>query len=130
MGIQQNQGSAFPAISDELACIICYEIIVDPVETLCCRQCSCSDCIKVWSKQRQTWPIDQKLLKKSDLKPPCRIVTNILNEIKITCKYKDLGCTEIATIENEERHYSGSVQCKYQPQKETSAKTQHNCNIL
>ena len=89
-------------MTDEFICNICLAVLIDQLETTCCRTCYCFTCIKKWLICKQTSPVDQQRLTRPDMKAPCTIVRNLLNDSQVTCKYKDRGCNKVMSYDQKE----------------------------
>lgn len=89
---------------DEFTCGICQDIFVDPKETQCCRQIYCKECITEWLKDNTTCPFDRKLLNAESLRSPSRVVTNLLNNMKVKCDYHLKGCKVISAMDQLSQH--------------------------
>ena len=112
MGLDQDRIYSFPAIFEELICVICQSILEDPLETPCCKCTFCSICVCKWLEVKEECPVCWNVLTKHMLKPPCNIVKNILCNIELTCVNKKLGCDAIMKVEQESDHIST---CPFKP---------------
>ena len=75
------------SIRDDLwTCPICLELLTDPVETPCCHNLFCENCVKPLSK----CPLCQKLLERCSPNVPIR---RLMDELSLHCPYK--LCTAI-----------------------------------
>lgn len=77
---------------EHLICVICEGVYVDP------QQCSsehyfCNRCITDWLSRSHTCPIDRRPLTLRDLRPAPRILCNMIDSLRIRCRYHDFGCT-------------------------------------
>src|SRR2546422_7082256 len=80
-------------------CLICHDVLKNPVVVRCCLQTYCNDCIRIWLKTNSVCPNDRKLLTESQLTNVPRMVVNLLGKLKIKCDYESHGCTEIVDLE-------------------------------
>ena len=83
-------------VSQTLHCIICTNVIKDPVmcqrnEHLFCRACITRHLINF-----HTCP--------TCMEPLTRTVMNLLSELKIRCEFFDRGCGKFVQLEDLERH--------------------------
>ena len=97
---------------DEFTCLICMEVLNDPVCSACCRQSYCRDCITEWLTTSNTCPNDRKQLSISQLIVVPRVVTNILNRFSIKCEYNSIGCLVTPKLEELSTHLAD---CEYNP---------------
>jgi len=91
-GMDRNRFVESDQDLDEFTCGICRDIFVNPVVTPCCRQIFCSDCITKWLNQYNTCPNDWKRLTSDGIIPSPRIVSNMLNKLKVKCNFEPKGC--------------------------------------
>jgi hypothetical protein len=74
-----------------LECHICKGLIVNPLQCVLCDTYFCAKCIVEWTTRNAKCPIDGgKIIKK--LKMPDKMLRNILDGIKIKCKFHNEGC--------------------------------------
>ena len=97
---------------EEFTCGICREIFIKPTVTKCCRQTYCLDCIQLWLSSHNTCPNDRSLLRSSDLMPAPRIVTNLLNNLKVKCDFQMNGCESIVSLDELSIHLK---ECPFNP---------------
>lgn len=79
-------------LTDRFNCMICYEILEDPVKCIGCQKLVCSECISIWKTRKNSCPYCRKEfveLKLSDLEQ------DLLNETKFKCK----TCEKMFTYE-------------------------------
>ena len=91
-------------INRNFLCLICFNVLKDPV--LCPRNqhCFCRGCITKHlenSRKCPTWPHE---LTEETLTEPSRMVKDYLNESKIRCVYHDRGCEEIVQLQHLDQH--------------------------
>lgn len=116
---------------DEFVCGICLAVFVDPVVTQCCRQTYCSDCIKEWLAFGNSCPNDRKPLNMNQLIPAPRIVTNLMNNLKIKCDFQTNGCKSDIQLNELSNHlhiccYNPNNVCKTCRLNKESDR-EHNC---
>lgn len=73
-------------IEEDFICSICNMVLEDPLCSIC-EHMFCRECIHSWLLQEECCPEDQKKLKVDQLKPPARIVRNLLNKMIIKCDF-------------------------------------------
>ncbi|CAK61783.1 unnamed protein product (macronuclear) [Paramecium tetraurelia] len=94
-------------IDQNLLCLICQELVVDPKECSQCQNLFCSECITQWLEKRKSCPYNCS--KEIELKNPHRIVKNQISQIEVKCVNK--GCDLQMQIQNIDSHLQ---QCEYQ----------------
>lgn len=85
-------------VGDEFKCLICSEVLLDPIECSGCQTSFCSECIRAWQTRSSECPNRCKLT----LNPCHRGFKNLLMRLKLRCSAKE--CTEILTVETLSRH--------------------------
>ena len=91
-----DQGS----IVQDVICSICTDVVQEPVQTPC-DHVFCSECIIRWLEEdRRTCPIDRQPLTFEALKPPNRVITQLINKLTIRCKFFDKGCRLMCKLED------------------------------
>ncbi len=99
-------------VSQTLHCIICTNVIKDPVM---CRQNEhlfCRACITRHLMNYQTCPTCMEPLTIETLSKASRTVTNLLSELRIRCEFSDRGCEEYVELGSLEGHLK---ECGYAP---------------
>ena len=114
---------------DEFTCGICQDIFISPLETQCCGQIFCRDCIEKWLRENKSCPSDRKKLDIKDMKSPSRVVTNLLNNMKVKCDFHAKGCTITPTMEQLQQHL---ISCDKNPNRlcefcGVNKEASHNC---
>jgi len=99
---------------EEFTCGICIEIFCDPIVTPCCRQTYCLECINEWLSGNNTCPNDRKLLTVNNLSPPPRVLTNLLNNMRIRCDFHANGCNKDIQLNSLSTHIKN---CDFDPKK-------------
>ena len=91
-------------INRNFLCLICFNVLKDPV--LCPRnqQCFCRGCITKHLETSQRCPTCADELTDDTLTEPHRMVKDYLNESKIRCVYHDRGCEEIVQVQHLDQH--------------------------
>ena len=91
-------------ISRNFLCLICFNVLKDPV--LCPRNqhCFCRGCITKHLENSQRCPTCADELTAETLTEPPRMVKDYLNELNIRCVYHDRGCEEIVQLQHLDQH--------------------------
>ena len=91
-------------ISKNFICLICFNVLKDPV--LCPRNqhCFCRGCITKHLENSRRCPTCADELTEESLTEPNRIVKDYLNELNIRCVYHDRGCEEIVQLQHLDQH--------------------------
>lgn len=74
-------------VVDEIQCQICTLVLQNPVETPC-EHFFCNECINDWLSIEKVCPVDRQPLSTADLKPPCRLLRNLLGRLDIKCDFR------------------------------------------
>ena len=91
-------------VSQTLHCIICTNVIKDPVMCQNNEHLFCRGCITRHLMYSETCPTCMQPLTAVTLKEPSRTVMNLLAELKIRCEFFNRGCKEYVELENLKRH--------------------------
>ena len=91
-------------INRNFLCLICFNVLKDPV--LCPRNqhCFCRGCITKHLENSQRCPTCADELTEETMTEPPRMVKDYLNESKIRCVYNDRGCEEIVQLQHLDQH--------------------------
>ena len=91
-------------ISRNFLCLICFNVLKEPV--LCPRNqhCFCRGCITKHLENSQRCPTCADKLTEETLSVPSRMVRDYLDELKIRCVYHDRGCEEIVQLQHLDQH--------------------------
>ena len=91
-------------INRNFLCLICFNVLKDPV--LCPRNqhCFCRGCITKHLENSRKCPTCADELTEETLTEPSRMVKDYLNESKIRCVYHDRGCEEIVQLQHLDQH--------------------------
>ena len=100
-------------VDQNFHCLICYNVLKDPV--MCRRDghCFCRGCITEHLRRnghRCTTCADE--LTVETLQDVPRFVKNYLNELSIRCDHYDRGCRELVQLQNFQRHVA---ECGFSP---------------
>ena len=124
-------------VDQNFHCLICYNVLKDPV--MCRRNghCFCRGCITEHLRRNaHRCPTCSDELTVETLAEVPRIVKNYLNERKIRCDHYDRGCRELVQLQNLQRHVAecgfSPVVCQNQGCGETFSKrdrTYHVCQF-
>ena len=104
----------FESIVDQnFHCLICYNVLKDPVMCRRNQHYFCSGCITEHLRRNShTCPTCADELTVETLQDAPRIVKNYLNERKIRCDHYDRGCRELVQLQNLQRHVA---ECGFSP---------------
>ena len=91
-------------ITRNFLCLICFNVLKDPV--LCPRNqhCFCRGCITKHLENSQRCPTCADELTQETLTVPSRMVREYLDELNIRCVYHDRGCQEIVQLQHLDQH--------------------------
>ena len=85
---------------DNFCCIICNEILKDPVQCQANEHYFCIECITKHLQNSQTCPTCTDELTLETLRPAPRVIANIVSQIKKPrCSYVSRGCKENVKVE-------------------------------
>ena len=91
-------------VSQTLHCIICTNVIKDPVMCQRNEHLFCRACIAIHLMYSSTCPTCMEPLTVKTLRQASRTVMNLLSELKIRCEFFDRGCGKFVQLEDLERH--------------------------
>ncbi|CAB3996078.1 E3 ubiquitin- ligase PDZRN3 [Paramuricea clavata] len=99
-------------VDSALLCTTCRNVLKDPVhcpnEHYCCRSCI----VKHLHENFERCPMCQHHLTEETLSKPPRVLTNMLQNLKIRCDHAKRGCRELIKLEFLDRHVKS---CGYSP---------------
>ena len=99
-------------INRNFLCLICFNVLKDPVLCPKNHHCFCRGCITKHLEKSQRCPTCADELTEETLTEPPRMVKDYLNESKIRCVYDDRGCEEIVQLQHLDQHEDS---CGYTP---------------
>ena len=99
-------------VSQTLHCIICTNVIKDPVMCQRNEHLFCRACITIHLMNFHTCPTCMEPLTVETLRQPSRTVMNLLSELKIRCEFFDRGCGKFVQLADLERHVAN---CGFAP---------------
>ncbi len=100
-------------VNQNFHCLICYNVLKDPVMCRRNQHYFCSGCItEHLRKNSHTCPTCADELTVETLQDVPRIVEDYLNEQKIRCDHYDRGCRELVQLQNLQRHVA---ECGFSP---------------
>ena len=99
-------------INRNFLCLICFNVLKDPVLCPKNHHCFCRGCITKHLENSQRCPTCADELTEETLTEPPRMVKDYLNESKIRCVYHDRGCEEIIQLQHLDQHEDS---CGYTP---------------
>ena len=85
--------TVYDDIKDEITCLICKDIIINPVFCMNCHKNFCSNCIERWNNEHDECPFRCK-------NPKYNNSINLLSKLKFNCK----DCGSVVDYDNMERH--------------------------
>ena len=91
-------------INRNFLCLICFNVLKDPVLCPKNQHCFCRGCITKHLENSQRCPTCADELTEETLAEPPRMVKDYLDESKIRCVYHDRGCQEIAQLQHLDQH--------------------------
>ena len=99
-----------------LVCPVCRHLVDDAVESPCCEQVYCAECIYHWLGMSNTCPNCQQTLATSKLVKLSRSLVGVLRELRVSCDYASttrLGYTAMVPLESLRLHVT--AQCSFRP---------------
>ena len=100
-------------VSETLHCIICTNVIKDPVMCQRNEHLFCRACITIHLMYSPTCPTCMEPLTVETLRQPSRTVMNLLSELKIRCEFYKRGCGKVVQLGDLERHVAD---CGFAPE--------------
>ena len=91
-------------INRNFLCLICFNVLKDPVLCPKNHRCFCRGCITTHLENSRRCPTCADELTEEALTEPPRMVKDYLNESKIRCVYHDRGCREIVQLQHLDEH--------------------------
>ena len=91
-------------INRNFLCLICFNVLKDPVLCPKNHHCFCHGCITKHLENSQRCPTCADELTEETLTEPHRMVKDYLNESKIRCVYHDRGCQEVVQLQHLDQH--------------------------
>ena len=85
-------------------CLICFNVLKDPVLCPKNHHCFCRGCITKHLENSGRCPTCADELTEETLTEPQRMVKEYLNELNIRCVYYDRGCQEIVQLQHLDQH--------------------------
>ena len=99
-------------IDENLRCVICTEVLKDPVQCRRNEHHFCKNCIIEHLKHSQTCPTCQDPLTVDTLVKPQRFLANTLSSLKIACDNAERGCRQVVELGLLNTHV---VNCDFSP---------------
>ena len=99
-------------ISRNFLCLICFNVLKDPVLCPKNQHCFCRGCITKHLENSRRCPTCADELTEETLTVPSRMVRDYLDELNIHCIYHDRGCQEILQLQHLDQHEG---ECGYTP---------------
>ena len=91
-------------ISRNFLCLICFNVLKDPVLCPKNQHCFCRGCITKHLENSRKCPTCADELTEETLTETPRMVKDYLNELNIRCVYHDRGCEEIVQLQHLDQH--------------------------
>ena len=91
-------------ISRNFLCLICFNVLKDPVLCLRNQHHFCRGCITKHLEISRRCPTCADELTEETLAEPQRMIKDYLNELNIRCVYHDRGCEEIVQLQHLDQH--------------------------
>ena len=91
-------------VNRNLICLICFNVLKDPVLCPKNQHCFCRSCITKHLENAKRCPTCADDLTVDILTEPNRMVKVMLNELNIRCIYIDRGCQEILPLQHLNQH--------------------------
>ena len=91
-------------INRNFLCMICFNVLKDPVMCSRNQHCFCRPCITQHLQNAQRCPTCNDELTVETLAEPPRMVKEVINELNIHCVYNNTGCQEILQLQHLNRH--------------------------
>ncbi|GAA5896927.1 hypothetical protein JCM5296_002661 [Sporobolomyces johnsonii] len=91
-------------VSPSLECPICRAPMIHPAMPASCQHLFCHPCISRALDLSPTCPIDRAPLTLADLVPAPRVVSDLLDELRVKCSNARDGCDHVVRRDDVERH--------------------------
>lgn len=111
MGIDSNRFES--NIDDEFKCVICCDVIEDPVQVISCEHVFCRECITQWVVKEASCPVDRNAITASQIGDASRLFRNLHSKLQLKCDFHDNGCDAMVRIEDLRNHV---INCGFNPQ--------------
>eukprot|EP00899_Mesostigma_viride_P015028 jgi/Mesvir1/23526/Mv18229-RA.2 len=92
-------------VPEDLICIICMGVLVDPVEGPC-EHLACRACLSDWLSLSTGCPVCRQPLGESNIKQAHRIARNQLDALEVSCDNAARGCKAVVTLGSLKTHTS------------------------
>ena len=99
-------------VDENLRCVICTEVLKDPVQCRRNEHHFCKSCIIEHLKHSKTCPTCQDPLTVDTLVKPQRFLVNTLSSLKISCDNAERGCRQVVELGLLNTHV---VNCDFSP---------------
>lgn len=113
MGIDADLVLDKPQHFDELLCILCSEVLDEPMMLSPCDHYFCGDCIKACLQMNKQCPTCRVQASEASLKPLFRGLKNVLNVLRVRCPNHNRGCSSEFAIDHLRQHIN--VECGVRP---------------
>ena len=100
MGWDINRFLDKDSLVEEIICTVCTDVVKEPVQTPC-DHLFCKECITNWIEGgHKSCPIDRHQISLDMLKPPSRMIIQLINKLSIRCKHFSEGCKLMSKFED------------------------------
>ena len=99
-------------VDESLHCVICTEVLRDPVQCRMNEHHFCRNCIIEHLKHSQNCPTCKDPLTVETLVKPQRFLTNTLSKLKISCENSERGCRAVVELGSLNTHVAS---CEFNP---------------
>ena len=99
-------------VDENLHCVICTEVLRDPVQCQRNEHHFCRNCILEHLKRSQNCPTCKDPLTVETLVKPQRFLTNTLSKLKISCENSERGCRAVVELGSLNTHVAS---CEFNP---------------
>lgn len=99
-------------VDEDLHCLICLNVLKDPVQCQANEHYFCSPCIKRHLENFHRCPACNEDLSLETLRKPFRYLTKSLSKLNISCEYVHRGCLELVKLEQLKLH---EAKCEFAP---------------
>jgi hypothetical protein len=91
-------------VDDNLHCVICTEVLKDPVQCRRNEHHFCKNCITEHLKRSRNCPTCKERLTVETLGEPQRFLASTLSSLKISCENSERGCRKVVELGSLEAH--------------------------
>ena len=99
-----NEERFVTTVNQNFLCLICFNVLRDPVMCSRNQHCFCRSCITQHLQNLQRCPTCNDELTVQTLAEPQKMIKDLINELNIHCVYNNRGCQEIVQLQHLDRH--------------------------